>query len=293
MNSSIATFIDLLSRPQFHAGLLAGLAAWLVVHTLSPRRYGWGVALSAATIIAVHVSVGQRLGTAVGLTLLAVGGALLRSRDSSNQNLLPWLIIGLGALLTTVRGGLPGTLWIQFLAPVVIVVSGFWMSDWENLPQRRLLGPLVAITAFGIWSTVPDTDTARVLLGAAIPLLFATLPSTGLRLSAAGAFPVAGIVVWVAATGGEGRHASIVGAWACVGILMLLPLLRSKARQIRPGVVLGSHALLVVISARLFGLWEDAAFASVGVLVTAGASLLILNLLARHADATSSTPITR
>lgn len=288
---SLDTLADLLRRPQFHAGLLAGLAAWLVVYTLSPKRYGWGVALSAATIIGVHVSVGQRLGTALGLALLAVGGALLRSRDSSNQNLLPWLIIGLGAIVTTVRGGLPGNLWVQFLAPVMIFVSGFWMSGWGNLPQRRLLGPLVAITAFGIWSTVPDTDTARVLLGAAIPLLFATLPSTGLRLSAAGAFPLAGIIVWVAATGGEGRHASIVGAWACVGVLMLLPLLRSKAGRIGPGVILGGHALLVVISARLFGLWEDALFASLGVLIAAAVAYSILRVLSDHTDAASSTSI--
>lgn len=294
MESSLDTLADLLRRPEFHAGLLAGLAAWLVVYTLSPRRYGWGVALSAATIIGVHVSVGQRLGTATGLTLLTLGGALLsRSRDSSYQKPLSWLIIGLGATVTTVRGGLPGALWIQFLAPVMIVVSGFWMSRWGNLPQRRLLGPLVAITVFGIWSTVPDTDTARILLGAAIPLLFATLPSTGLRLSAAGAFPLAGIVVWVAATGGEGRHASIVGAWACVGILMLLPLLRSRAGRIGPGVVLGGHALLVVISARIFGLWQDAAFASLGVLITAAVAYSILRVLSDHTDAPNSTSITR
>lgn len=289
---SLDTLADLLRRPQFHAGLLTGLAAWLVVYTLSPRRYGWGVALSAATIIGVHVSVGQRLGTALGLTLLAVGGVLLGGRDNSNQNLLPWLIIGLGAIVTTVRGGLPGTLWIQFLAPVMIIVSGYWMSGWGNLPQRQLLGPLVAITAFGIWSTVPDTDTARVLLGAAIPLLFATLPSTGLRLSAAGAFPLAGLIVWVAATGGEGRHASIVGAWACLGVLMILPLLRSKAGRIGPGVVLGGHALFVVVAARLFGLWQEALFASLGVLIAAAGAYSILRVVSDHTDANSSTSIT-
>lgn len=290
---SLDTLADLLHRPQFHAGLLSGLVAWLVVYTLSPKRYGWGVALSAATIIGVHVSVDQRLGTATGLTLLAIGGALLSRAGRPSQDLLPWLIIGVGAIVTTVRGGLPGTTWIQFTAPVLIVVFGFWMSGWGNLPQRRLLGPLFAITAFGIWSTVPDTDTARVLLGAAIPLFFATLSSVGLRLSVAGAFPLAGIVVWVAATGGEARQASIVGAWACIGILLLLPLLRSKAEKIRKGVILGSHILLVVISARLFGLWEDALFASLGVLVTAGVAYLMLRVLSDHKDAASSTSITR
>lgn len=290
---SLDTLADLLRRPQFHAGLLSGLAAWLVVYTLNPKRYGWGLALSAATIIGVHVSVDQRLGTATGLALLAIGGALLSRMDRSDQDLLAWLIIGVGAIVTTVRGGLPGTMWIQFTAPILIVIFGFSMSGWGNLPQRRLLGPLFAITAFGIWSTVPDTDTARVLLGAAIPLLFATLSSFGLRLSFAGAFPLAGVVVWVSATGGETRHASIVGAWACIGILMLLPLLRSKAGQIRSGVILGSHALLVVVSARLFGLWENTLFASLGVLVTAGVAYLILRTLAGQVHAPKSSFLDR
>lgn len=289
MTSSIATFIDLLGGPEFHIGLLLGVAAWLAVYTLSPRGYGWGIALTGATIIGVNVGVDQRLGTAAGLALLAVGGFLLtRSVGESDQSPLPWLIIGIGATVTTVRGGLPSTLWIQFFSPVLIIVFGYWISGWGDLPQRRLLGPLLAISAFGIWSTVPDTNTARVLLGAAVPLSLATLPSAGLRLSAAGAFPLAGLVVWVAATGGAGRHASIVGAWACIGILMLLPLLSLKAAQIHPRVVLGGHVLLVVICARLLGLWEDALFAFLGVLVAYGTTSLILRALADQAGTRSS-----
>ncbi len=74
---------------------------------------------------------------------------------------------------------------------------------------------------------------------------------------------------------------------------MLLPLLRSKAERIGPGVVLGGHVLLVVFSARLFGLWQEALFASLGVLIVAAVAYSILRVLSDHTDAASSTSITR
>lgn len=294
MESSLDTLADLLRRPEFHTGLIAGIVGWVVVRTLSTRGLGWGISLAAATIVGVNVIVAQRLSTAAGLALLAVGGGLLeRNQDRPDAAPLPWLIIVAGAILTTVRGGLPETTWIQFLAPVLIVASGYWMAGWASLPQRQLLGPLVAVTAFGIWSTVPDTDIARILLGAAIPLAFATVTARGLRLSAVGAFPLAGTLIWVAATGGEGRHASIVGAWACVGILVLLPLLASRAAQISPWVVTGSHMLLVLVSARIFGLWESAGPAAVGVAAAIGLAYMGLVAFTDQPGVTNPTSMER
>lgn len=292
MGTSLDTIADLLTRPQFHAGLLAGLAAWIVVRAMSVRGRGWGLGVSAATIIGVNVSVDRRLSTTAGLVLLALGGALLeRERKDPDQSPLPWFVIGVGAVVTTLRGGLPGTMWIQFAVPVLIVLAGYWMSTWAALPQRRLLGPLMAITAFGIWTTVPDTDSARVLLGAALPLALGTLPREGLRLSPAGSFPLAGVLMWVAATGGEGRHGSIVGAWACIGILLLLPLLAERARRLPGWLVIGAHVLLVFISSRVFGLWETGTAAALGVLTTIGGLFLLLVVLADGPDRPANTPV--
>lgn len=271
METSLETLVDLLTRPQFQAGLLAGLAAWIVIQTFSPRGRGWGIALSAATILGVNITVDRRLSTTVGLALLAIGGFLLdRNRAESDPGPAPWILIAVGAVMATLRGGLPGTLWVQFAAPTVIIFFGYWISAWNELPQRRIAGPLVFITAFGIWSTVPDTESARVLTGAVIPLSLATVSARGMRLSTAGALPLAGILVWVAATGGEARHASIIGAWACVGLLVLLPLLGEMARRLPEWLVIGVHALFILVSSRVFGLWETAFPATIGVAVVAG-----------------------
>lgn len=282
MEASLDTVVDLLSRPQFHAGILAGIAAWIVVRTLSTSGRGWGVALSAATIVGINVSIDRRLSTSAGLVLLAAGGVLLeRGRDDPDHSPLPWFVLGVGAVLTTLRGGLPETMWIQFAAPVLLLAVGYWMSVWGVLPHRRLVGPLMAITAFGIWATVPDTDSARVLLGASLTLAIATLPREGhLRLSPAGSFPLAGTLIWVAATGGEARHGSIIGAWACVGLLLILPLLTERVKGLPGWLVVGAHVLLIFISSRLFGMWETGASAAAGVLVTSGSFYLLLAFLA-------------
>lgn len=291
METSLDTIADLLTRPQFHAGILAGLAAWIVVRILSASSRGWGLALSGATIVGVNISIDRRLSTTAGLVLLAVGGVLLeRWQNDPDRSPLPWFLIGLGAVLTTLRGGLPGTMWIQFAAPVLIVAIGYWMSVWSVLPQRRLLGPMMAITAFGIWTTVPDTDSARVLLGAALPLAIGSLPREGhLKLSLAGSFPLAGALIWVAATGGEARHGSIVGAWACLGLVLLLPLLAERARRLPGWLVIGAHVLLVFITSRVYGMWETGAAAAAGVLATTAAVYLLLATLAGDTERSPST----
>ena len=282
MNSSVETFFDLFSRSQFQVGLFAGAIGLLLLRVFSPRSMDWGLAVSAAAMIGIQLTVGRRIGTTVGLIALAVGGGLLdrQERDGrATTQPLAWLIIAVGAVLTTVRGGLSGTLWIQILTPIVAVVTGYCLVSWGRLPQRRLLGPLFAITAFGIWATVPDTDSSRVLVAVSLPLVLATLPISGTRISAIGAFPLAALVAWIAADGGEPRHGSIVGAWACVGLLVLLPLFESKAGTLRPWLVFLTHSMLVVTASRALGLWETGLSAGVGVLALAVVSYLSLSNL--------------
>ena len=282
MTSSVQTFLDLFSRSQFQIGFLGGVIALLLLRVFVPSRMDWGLATGVAVMAGIYLTVGRRIGTTVGLIALAVGGVLFERQERDPQATtkpLAWLIIVVGAVLTTVRGGLGDTLWVQILTPTVAVVSGYWLVSWDRLPQRRLLGPLFAMTALGIWSTVPDTDSARVLLGVSLPLALATLPTSGTRASAIGAFPLAGLVAWIAADGGEPRHGSIVGAWACVGLLVLLPMLESKADALRPWLVFLTHSSLVLIASRAFGLWETALSAGVGVLALAVVSYLSLSLL--------------
>lgn len=276
---SLETFLDLFTRIQFQVGLLAGGLGLLLLRVLPRGRVGWGLAATITAIAAIQLTVGRRIGVTIGLIALGVGGSLLdRVEPGARATVqsLGWVIIAMGAIMTTVRGGLSATPWIQVLTPIVVVFTGYWLASWGHLPQRMLLGPLFAITAFGIWSTVPNTDSARVLIGVSLPLVLATLPGSRARISAMGAFPLAGLTAWIAADGGALRHGSIVGSWACVGLLVLLPMIKSNGVELRPSLVLLVQALFVLVASRAFGLWETALSAGVGVLSLSAASYLLL-----------------
>jgi hypothetical protein len=271
MNTSIQTLVDLLTRSQFHAGLIAGAAVLAVPRALRLPKgtIGWGLGVCVATMAGVYVTMGRRLVMTVGLVLLVLGGWMIhRSRTDANvraRQPMAWVLIVLGATVVTVRGGLPGTPWIQLLAPLAIIAFGYWIASWGSNTHRHLLGPLFAISAFGVWTTVPDTDSARVLIGVALPMLLATLPFSDLRISSIGAYPLAAIVVWAAATGGEPRHGSIIGAWGCFGLLAILPWLHDNGADTPRWLIMTMHSLLVLLASRLFGLWESAAYAAFGV----------------------------
>lgn len=283
---SVETFLDLFTRSQFQVGVVAGVLALFLLGVLAPGRIGWGSAASAAAIVGIQLTVGRRIGVTVGLITLGVGGTLLDRQERDTRailQLLGWAIIASGAIVTTVRGGLSATPWIQISTPMVVIFTGYWLASWGHLPRRRLLGPLFAITAFGIWSTIPNTDSARVLLGVSLPLVLATLPTSGARISAMGAFPLAGLMAWIAADGGDLRHGSIVGSWACVGLLVLLPMIVGKTEAPRPSLMLFTHALFVLVASRVFGLWETALSAALGVVALVSACYLLLSNLRRHA----------
>lgn len=297
MTDSLDTLLNLLARPEFIGGIVAGLVALLFIVLVGLGRggSGWGVALATATVTAVFATFGRRLGLTAGLVALLVGGWLLgradRGEETGSATPLAWAVLIAGAVSVTIRGGLPGDLWIQFLLPTFILVFGSWLRCWRTLPQHILVGPLFAITAFGVWTTVPETETARILLGASIPLSLATLSWVDSRVSASGAFVVAATLGWIAAEGGATRPGSIVGAIGATGILLLLPLLGKRARQVGAWTALAAHLVLVVASSRLFGLWEGALPAAVGVATTFGLVGFGLYVLTRRsADSGVKTP---
>lgn len=106
------------------------------------------------------------------------------------------------------------------------------------LPQGTYQGPLVLMTAFGIWATVPENNSARVLLAASILLALATGLGMDARLTSAGAFAFSGLVAWIGATRAEALHGAIIGALACFGILVLLPAFTYDAGRVQPRTLL-------------------------------------------------------
>ncbi len=278
MAESLTTLIDLFSRTDFLTGLATGVIGLVVLFAVATTWHNppvWGVVITLAVVVAISLVIGRHISVVTGITALAIGGFLVDRDPGGLARLVGWAGIAAGAVLIGLRGGLDDLTWLSWTAPVAILIAGWCLRAWSRHLPNTLIGPMVAVTAFGVWVTVPETEHARAFLGAAIPLAIATLAPTRARLSTAGAFALAGLFVWVVAIGGDARPASIIGGWGALGALAILPWVRPDAAETmkrRPLLVLGFHSVFVLMSTRLIGLWESA--------VVASAALLLLALLA-------------
>jgi hypothetical protein len=282
VQESLATLTDLLTRNDFHTGLIAGFVALVVIFVSArlgaARAAAWGVVLTTAGLVGIHFHIGRRLSLILALLVLGAGGWMFDRATSHPDRrifqVFAWVSVVVGGIIFSTRAGLPDIAWVRISAPLVVALAGVTLRWWTDDEAGKYFGPLFAITAFGIWTTVPDTESARVLLGAAIPMAFGTLRPIGARIYGPGAFALTGLAVWVVARGGEPRPASIIGGWACLGILVALPLLvRLRPRpDVKMWIVVVAHAFTVLLASRVIGLQD-----SVGVSL-AGVSILVIVL---------------
>lgn len=296
MSDSLPTLIDLLARPEFLVGGFFGLAGLVVIvfaRSDNASVLEWALTLTAAAFIAVSLAVGASFSLLASLGALALGGWMSRPPSGSARAPFGWALIALGSVALVWRGGFPDIGWLLVLAPVAIVALGSSLAAWSSRLPQDLVGIMLAITAFGIWVTVPETEAARALLGASLPMAFGTLrPLGGARFGHAGAFALAGLLVWVVATGGEARPASVVGGWACIGAFAVLPHLKPAPVWFvtkRRIVTVLLHGLLVLIASRIIGLWESGGVALLAVVVVGVAAYFVLGLMPlAKADADSA-----
>lgn len=293
MNESFSTLLDLFSLPEFQLGFLLGalgLGALMARRQFTREQRGWAIALTLLVIFGIRAEVGWQPELVVGVTLMGLGGWLNMVPGSisigrfDGYNLMAWLLIITGA--STV-----GLLALDHANPQVILVTavaaiaiGWSLSKWSNSPDRIALGPLFAITAFGIWTTVPDTELARLLLGVSVPMGLATLRPISARIFSAGGWALGGTVAWLVLWGGQGRSGSVIGGWACIGMIALLPLASRlhPGRRIAMWQLIGLHIVAVVIAARVFGLWDRAMDAAIASLLLAAVILVVIMLIDRE-----------
>lgn len=285
MSDSLPTLIDLFTRTDFLVGGFFGLTGLVVIYfarTDEGSVLEWGLTLTAAAFLAVSLAVGSRLTLLASLIALAVGGWMARPPGGSARAPFGWLLIAAGAVAMVVRGGFADIGWLSVLAPLVTVLIGSALAAWASRLPQEMLGVMIAISVFGIWVTVPETETARALLGASLPLALATLPFIRAKLGYSGAFALAGILVWVVATGGEARSASVIGGWACIGAIAILPLYNPPPTALVGGkrtMTVLIHAVIVVVASRVIGLWESGGLALLAVLGLFIAVYLALGLV--------------
>jgi hypothetical protein len=162
--------------------------------------------------------------------------------------------------------------WVRIVVGAAAGCTALACRDFDAT-WPRLTGTCLAVTAVGVYATVPDTETARALVGAAgVSALLGLAP--GLRPSPAWSSASAGLIAWNVGVGGWPRPGAVVGGVACAGLLALGPLLR-WARTPSTVIVL-VHVGLVALVARAAGLREGALAAALITAVSyAGASLVL------------------
>jgi hypothetical protein len=281
------TLIDLTTRDEFRDGLLmggVGAATILLTGLVWKGRPLpiWGITAVAAVWLAIWTTIGWLPDLAFGWVILAAAGWLWdRSKPGAG------LLVLIGAAVIAWRGGLPDILWIRFGSVAAIFIIGIALMRFQRTDGLgHLTVPLLAITSVGIWATVPDTEEARVLLGVLVLMGLVAWPWRLASVGAAGAFALAGLLVWIAAVGGAAREGSIIGAWASTGLILWATVPRLAARLRPIGAVL-VHVVLVLVSARVAGLNESAPVAALIALPVA--AVFIAGLWMSHeATATES-----
>jgi hypothetical protein len=212
------------------------------------------------------LAVGLAFGAAAALLCLAIW-AWRRDRE------VPAPVVGL-AFAAAGAAGIAATHVPTALAlrpPWIVVlagVAGALLADFDRRWRRQgLVVPLLAVTAAGIYLTVPDVEAAVVVLGAALPPVLLGWPVPFWRahpppsLGLLGALATAGLLVWTVASGGAARPGSVVGGVGCLGVLAVEPLARLVDRRHRgplpaeraAWIAFGAQLLLVGVAARVVG----------------------------------------
>lgn len=226
--------IDAIWETEFVTGLVFGagalVLAWGSGLVRRRRTRVGGVLLALAALLALQVAGSVPPGMWWGLGSLAVAGLAVQTWPA----LSPFgaAIAIPGAWLVGMEAALPGDRWVRWFVVIVIVIASPLVSRFAAHPVTGTWAPMMfAVFSIGIFLSVPDTEEALVLLGVSLPMVALSLPGSPSRFGAGGAYASVGVALWVIASGGVGRPAAIIGATACLGLLLADPV----ARLISPG----------------------------------------------------------
>jgi hypothetical protein len=250
-----------------------------------------GLLATAAALGAIGRTWPVTASTVVGLAGVTAPAVWLARRPSSTT---AWLA-GLGAMVVPaylLAADASSTAWVRgfLVAGLVAAVPAAVRTDADYGPTG-VTPVLYAVAAAGVFAAVPDTEQAATLLGASLPLAVCGWPLGRARLGAPGAGAATALLIWVAAVGGRGREASIIGAVGCLGLLVTLPAGQWLAGRMgrlrtvrRPGrhllaLVLG-QVVVVTVASRVAGVRADVDVAAVVTAATLLAALAASVLLA-------------
>lgn len=244
-----------------------------------------GAILAALAMIDEGRTVSDKL--LFGVTAAAVGGQLARWRRLPAVG-TPLLVLP-GAYLATHATIPPDR--PAILVPVVVASAILAVLVGASDRIHRLSAaapPLLAVSMFGMFVTVPETGLILPALVAGVPAALLGGPLRIARLGSAGAAASLVLLAALVADAGQARPASIVGGLGCLGVLAVEPLVRAIHPRLPPPPddwrspqLLGLaaiHVFVVVVAARIGGLRESVV-AAAG--ITGGGAALAAVALAR------------
>jgi hypothetical protein len=289
-----------------HAGFVTGFAAGLIVLTLfyiaslvsKSSMGGWGLAFAGVALMVLTLQFEVDPTLLLSFGLLALGGWLVELPDLLRGRLgavavktFGWVLLVVATLSLTNTFEITDEAWVAPGFSFVVLVVGDAVRRLNRPPISEVLGVMFAVSVFGVWATVPETDLVRVLLGISIPLAFATVPVIRAHVAGVGAFALVGVIAWLTVNGGVARPASIIGGWAAFGLLPLIPLVGLHRRPPRKmTMILGLHVVAVFLASRVVGSWESVVAASVGVLVLEVSFVTIMWIMPKRPNVTSAVP---
>lgn len=292
-DQGLGSLKTLVEDSDFHTALLVAAIAAAVVAIAALVR---GAPLPLGGLIAagsLAYALQQTRPTEVpDEVLIGVGILAIASLVTVGNQVLPLHAIAAlpGALL--VGSSLPGVTfdWTQPFVVVAIVVAAPLVVDFDRAFARTAwAGPLIAVSAFGVWATVPDAERSIPLVAATLPLLILAWPRPLATLGPPGAYALVGLFVWIAAVEGRGRAGSIIGAVGCLGVLLVEPIVRRmvplgghRTTRAQGGlntarVLTGAlHVGVVFVCARIAGFRSSASEAALITAVTLVAAAIVL-----------------
>ena len=197
---------SLLSDTGFLVALVIAAVGTLVV-VGAPRwssarwskwHVGFGYVVLVAALVAMRVDLQLEWRLVVGLGLLVVAGSARPHGPGATVR-----IVALVAGAALVAASMPNaTGWMRLLG-FVAVMAAVPTSGVIDRRGARLVPVLLLVAAIGIYVCAPDTEYAKVLLGALVPVSL-LLFDPALR-AAAPTGAVSALVVWIAVVEGRGR----------------------------------------------------------------------------------------
>jgi hypothetical protein len=227
--------------------------------------------------------------------LLAIGGFF--------AEITPWPLLAVvftvpGSVVLATSSGLPDIAWIRIFVAATAVIGGVLAADFDKRYRRQGLAlPLFAISAVGIYYTVPDTEQALVLLAVALVMVVSAWPVPLASLGFSGAFASVGLLAWAVAEGGIGRHASVIGGIACLALLVAEPLSRVGRSRRGSSSIWGStvwstpaagmvQLVFVAFGSRVVGLRASVTEAAGLAILELAVAMATIRAMAKRAPAT-------